>query len=177
MRFEVWAPHADRVLLILRGDAVFMERGERGWWSAEAEAAPGDYYGYSFDGLETLPDPRSAWQPLGVAGSSRVVDHAAFEWNDADFVPARLQDAIVYELHVGTFTPDGTFDSALRQLDHLVDLGVTHVELMPVAEFPGEHGWGYDGVDLYAPHHGYGGPDGLKRFVDGCHKRGLGVLL
>ena len=177
MHFEVWAPHADRVLLILRGDAVFMERRERGWWSAEAEAAPGDYYGYSFDGVETLPDPRSEWQPLGVNGSSRVVDHSAFAWSDGDFTATRLQDAVIYELHVGTFTPEGTFEAALRQLDHLVDLGATHVELMPVAEFPGEHGWGYDGVDLYAPHHAYGGPQGLKTFVDGCHQRGLGVLL
>ena len=177
MRFEVWAPNADRVLLILRGDAVFMERGERGWWSAEAEASPGDYYGFSFDGVETLPDPRSPYQPLGVNGASRLVDHSAFPWSDADFVAPRLQDAVVYEMHVGTFTPEGTFEAALTKLDHLTDLGVTHVELMPVAEFPGDHGWGYDGVDLFAPHHAYGGPEGLKKLVDGCHKRGLGVLL
>jgi maltooligosyltrehalose trehalohydrolase len=108
---------------------------------------------------------------------SRVVDHAAFRWTDGGFQAPPLGAALLYELHVGTFTPEGTFDAAIGKLDHLVHLGVTHVELMPVNEFPGARGWGYDGVGLFAPHHAYGGPDGLKRFVNACHARGLAVLL
>jgi maltooligosyltrehalose trehalohydrolase len=112
-----------------------------------------------------------------VHGPSRVVAHDAFAWTDAGWQPPPLASAVLYELHVGTFTPAGTFDAVMDRLDHLVNLGVTHVELMPVHEFPGTRGWGYDGVDLYAPHHAYGGPAGLKRLVDACHARGLAVLL
>ena len=101
----------------------------------------------------------------------------AFRWSDHAWRAGPLSAAVIYELHVGTFTPEGTFEAAIERLDHLVDLGITHVELMPVAEFPGLRGWGYDGVDLYAPHHGYGGPEGLKRLVNACHTRGLAVLL
>ncbi|HLF48912.1 MAG TPA: malto-oligosyltrehalose trehalohydrolase, partial [Methylomirabilota bacterium] len=119
----------------------------------------------------------SSWQPHGVHGPSRVVDHAAFPWSDQRWQPPPLAAGVIYELHVGTFTPEGTFASAIERLGHLADLGVTHVEVMPVAEFSGARGWGYDGVDLFAPHHAYGGPDGLKRLVDACHERGLAVLL
>ena len=153
-----------------------MRPGPGDWWEVNAEARPGSPYVFVIDGGR-LPDPRSAWQPAGVHGPSALVDHAEFLWSDGEWRPPPLGSGLVYELHVGTFTLAGTFDGAIARLDHLVTLGVTHVELMPVAEFPGRHGWGYDGVDLYAPHHAYGGPDGLKRLVDGCHAKGLAVLL
>ncbi len=154
-----------------------MSRGHRGWWSVERDETAGTDYLYSVDGGPPRPDPRSPWQPDGPDGPSRTVDHAAFDWTDTSWVGADLADAVLYELHIGTFTPGGTFDSAIERLDHLVDLGVTAVELMPVAEFSGGRGWGYDGVDLYAPHHSYGGPVGLKRFIDACHARSLAVVM
>jgi maltooligosyltrehalose trehalohydrolase len=130
-------------------------------------------YAFVLDSNEPLPDPRSSWQPSGVHGPARVVDHTAFSWTDARWQPGPLSSAVIYELHVGTFTPAGTFEAVIERLGHLVGLGVTHVELMPVAEFPGSRGWGCDGVDLYAPHHAYGGPEGLKRLVNACHAHGL----
>jgi maltooligosyltrehalose trehalohydrolase len=155
-----------------------MAMSEGGWWSADVPAAgPGSDYAFLLDGGEPLPDPRSPWQPSGVHGPSRLVDHQTFPWQDQRWQAGPLAAAVLYELHVGTFTPAGTFDAAIARLDHLVDLGITHVELMPVAEFAGGRGWGYDGVDLYAPHHAYGGPQGLKRLIDACHARGLAVLL
>jgi maltooligosyltrehalose trehalohydrolase len=176
--FRVWAPAAGRVDLVLGRRRVPMSAGADGWWSAEVPGArPGTDYAFSLDGGDPLPDPRSPWQPQGVHGASRVVDPGAFAWDDAGWQPPPLASGLVYELHVGTFTPAGTFDGAVERLDHLVDLGVTHVELMPVAQFPGRHGWGYDGVDLFAPHAAYGGPAGLRRLVAACHARGLAVLL
>ena len=153
-----------------------MERGSGGWWSGPA-ADDGADYAFSLDGGPARPDPRSPWQPHGPHAPSRVVDHDLFRWSDASWRPPALEDGLVYEMHVGTFSPEGTFDGAAARLSHLVDLGVSHVQLMPVAEGPGSRGWGYDGVDLYAPHHAYGGPDGLKRLVDACHGRGLAVVL
>ena len=176
--FRVWAPEAQSVELRLGGDGLPMARQERGWWSADvADAAHGADYAFALDGGDPLPDPRSPWQPHGVHGFSRVVDHLRFQWTDAGWRPLPLASAIFYELHIGTFTPEGTFDSAIKQLGHLKQLGITHVELMPVAEFSGNWGWGYDGVDLYAPHHAYGGPDALKRLVNACHAAGLAVVL
>jgi maltooligosyltrehalose trehalohydrolase len=148
-----------------------------GWWEAEADARPGADYGYGLDGGDPLPDPRSRWQPSGVHGLSRLVDFSAFRWTDGGWRGRALADAVIYELHVGTFTPQGTFVSAIERLDHLVELGVDTVELMPVAEASGDHGWGYDGVDLWAAHHAYGGPAGLAALVDACHARGLAVVL
>ncbi|HET7488123.1 MAG TPA: malto-oligosyltrehalose trehalohydrolase [Acidimicrobiales bacterium] len=176
-RFRVWAPRATVVELDLSGRRVPMAAAGGGWHGADVDAGPGTDYGFVLDGREVLPDPRSPWQPAGVDGRSRTVDHAAFPWSDAGWRGVHLPSAVLYELHVGTFTPEGTFDAAAARLDHLVDLGVDAVELMPVAEFPGRRGWGYDGVDLYAPHSAYGGPEGLKRLVDACHARGLGVVL
>ena len=124
-----------------------------------------------------LPDPRSAWQPHGVHGPSRVLDHTAYGWGDGAWRGVPLQGSVIYELHVGTFTPEGTLDAAIARLDHLVTLGIDMVELLPVAAFDGRHGWGYDGVALFAVHQPYGGPEALKRFVDACHQRGLGVVL
>jgi maltooligosyltrehalose trehalohydrolase len=173
---RVWAPRALRVELVTQRDRTDLQRGRGGWWSAPDAKLDGEY-AFALDGGEPMPDPRSAWQPHGIHGFSRVVDHAAFAWSDAGWQPPLLGPGVVYELHVGTFTPEGTFEAAISRLDHLRELGVTHVELMPVAEFPGERGWGYDGVDLYAPHRAYGGPLGLKALVDACHARGLAVLL
>ena len=178
--FTVWAPDASK-LAVKMGDAEHAMSGPDvyGWWRASiADAGPGTDYAFLIDAdSKPYPDPRSPWQPEGVHGTSRLVDHAKFPWTDAGFNPPPLPSAIVYELHIGTFTPEGTFDSAIRCLDHLVDLGITHVELMPVAEFPGHHGWGYDGVALYAVNQAYGGPYALKRFVNAAHQRGLAVLL
>jgi maltooligosyltrehalose trehalohydrolase len=182
--FSVWAPNAtDRVDLVLPAERRRIDMapdGRRpGWWAVDVpDAGPGTDYRFSLDGGPALPDPRSPFQPEGVHGPSRVVDHGAFPWTDGLWRGAApLSGALIYEAHVGTFTPEGTFEAAIGRLPHLVDLGVTHLELMPVAEFPGERGWGYDGVDLFAPHHAYGGPDGLKLLVDAAHAAGLGVIL
>ncbi|HEY8324886.1 MAG TPA: malto-oligosyltrehalose trehalohydrolase, partial [Ktedonobacterales bacterium] len=175
--FRVWAPQAKHVDLLLGGERLPMAPAEGGWWGAEAQASPGDDYAFSVDGSEPLPDPRSPWQPEGPFGPSRLVDHTAFAWSDQRWQAEPLASAIIYELHIGTFTAEGTFEAATARLDHLAALGVTHVEIMPVAQFPGARGWGYDGVDLYAPQNTYGGPDGLKRLVDACHARGLAALL
>jgi len=153
-------------------------RGEGGGWFATGAAAEhGDDYGFSMDGGEPLPDPRSPWQPGGPHELSRFVDHDRFSWSDERWRGAPLASAVIYELHVGTFTEEGTFTAAIDRLADLAGLGITAVELMPVAEFSGDHGWGYDGVDLFAPHHAYGGPDGLKRLVDACHTHGLAVIM
>jgi maltooligosyltrehalose trehalohydrolase len=177
--FRVWAPYAQReVALRLGYETLIMIRGEGGWWQIDApRAGPGADYAFLLDGDGPFPDPRSAWQPDGIDGPSRVVDHAGFPWKHDVWDQASLGKAVIYELHIATFTLVGTFDATIEKLDYLVGLGVTHVELMPVAEFSGGRGWGYDSVDLYAPHHAYGGPDGLKRLVDACHARGLGVIL
>ncbi len=174
--FEVWAPKAQRVDVVVGEARLPLHSGPGGWWNGPG-AAPGTDYLFSVDGGQPHPDPRSPWQPRGVGGPSRVVDHGAFNWTDHTWRGLHLPSAVLYELHVGTFTPAGTFDAIIDRVDHLVDLGITAIELMPVAEFPGGCGWGYDGVHLYAPHHAYGGPDGLKRLVDACHGRGLGVLI
>ncbi|MGI8658621.1 MAG: malto-oligosyltrehalose trehalohydrolase [Candidatus Limnocylindria bacterium] len=177
VKLEVWAPTPERVELAVGDESHPMRRQETGWWIAEDAIEIGAEYGYVLDGDGPYPDPRSGWQPDGVLGLSRAVDHAAFDWSDDGFNAKPLAEAVIYELHVGTFTRAGTFDGAIERLDDLVDLGITHLELMPVAEFSGDRGWGYDGVDLYAPHHAYGGPDGLKRLVDAAHARGLAVLM
>ena len=176
--FEVWAPTRSRVEVIIDDKAYDMEADERGYWLATvAEAGPGTDYVFRLDGDEVYSDPRSRHQPEGVRGPSRVVDPLTFSWADRGFQSPPLSSALIYELHIGTFTPRGTFEAAIEKLKHLADLGVTHVELMPVAEFAGTRGWGYDGVFLYAAHHSYGGPLGLQRLVDACHAEGLAVIL
>src|SRR5690349_16736465 len=175
MEFTVWAPHADRVRLAAGGAIRAMTRDADGWWRLDAD---GDDYAFLLDDDETpLPDPRSPWQPLGVHGPSRVYDHSAFRWHDQAWTGRQLAGSVLYEMHIGTFTPAGTFDSAIERLDHLVELGVDLVELLPVNAFNGVYNWGYDGVCWFAPHEAYGGPDGLKRFVDAAHGKGLGVVL
>ena len=175
--FRLWAPNPGRVDLSIRGETLRMSRRAGGWWAIDCAAQGGDDYGYCLDGSAPLPDPRSPWQPYGVTGLSRLVDHGAFSWSDSDWVGVSLRNAVIYELHIGTFSPSGTFDGAIAKLDHIVRVGANFVELMPVAEFSGDRGWGYDGVEMFAPHHRYGGPDGLKRLVNACHARGLGVIM
>jgi len=176
--FKVWAPRARSVELDVAGRRRAMDQVSGGWWVTDApDAGPGTDYGFRVDESEPLPDPRSPWQPDGVHGRSRTVDHAAFRWSDREWRGMHLPSAVLYELHVGTFSPEGTFEGVARRLDHLVDLGVTAIELLPVAAFSGDRNWGYDGVDLYAPHEGYGGPTGFKKLVDACHRRGIGVIL
>jgi malto-oligosyltrehalose trehalohydrolase len=175
--FTVWAPAAERVDVEAAGERHPMTPDAApGWWRA---AVPGDVtdYAYRLDGAQPLPDPRSPRQPFGINGVSRGYDHGTFRWTDAGWRGVPLAGAVIYELHTGTFTQEGTLDAATARIGHLVDLGVDLVELMPVAAFGGRHGWGYDGVCMWAVHEPYGGPDALKRFVDACHAAGLGVLL
>ena len=177
--FRVWAPEAVRAEADISGHRHPMAAGAGpGWWQAEVTAAAnGTDYAFRLDGGEPLADPRSPWQPYGINGVSRTYDHSAFAWTDRGWRGGPLHGSVIYELHIGTFTPEGTLDAAIGRLGHLTDLGVDTVELMPVAAFPGEHGWGYDGIHLWAVHEPYGGPDALKRFVDACHARRLAVLL
>jgi maltooligosyltrehalose trehalohydrolase len=176
--FRVWAPLPKKVEVQVSGKFFPMAGSSDGYWTAEIPSAKtGDDYGFILDGEGPFPDPRSASQPNGIHKLSRLVDQNSFSWTDKNFKATPLSVAVIYELHLGTFAPAGTFLSAIERLDHLVALGVTHVELMPVAEFSGDHGWGYDGVDLFAPHHAYGVPEDLKKLVDACHARGLTVIL
>jgi maltooligosyltrehalose trehalohydrolase len=177
-QFAVWAPKPERVRLDVDGQVYPMTRTEDGWWRADVDATPTARYGYLLDDdPKLLPDPRSPRQPDGVHGSSQLWEPASQAWTDGGWTGRSVQGAVIYELHIGTFTLEGTFDSAIEKLDYLVDLGVDFVEVMPVNAFSGTHGWGYDGVLWYAVHEPYGGPDGLVRFVDACHRRGLGVLI
>ncbi|WP_405699279.1 malto-oligosyltrehalose trehalohydrolase [Streptomyces sp. NBC_01383] len=178
MLYDVWAPDAESAALRLAGELWPMERDpvRAGWWTADARAADGDRYGFVLDGGPVLPDPRSRRQPDGPDGESAVVDHSGFAWR-SDWAGRGLPGAVLYELHIGTFTAEGTFDAAAARLGHLAELGITHVSLMPVCPFPGVHGWGYEGVSLWAVHEPYGGPEGLKRFVDTAHGLGLAVVL
>ena len=179
--FRVWAPKPELVRLYLDGTdgAVHaMRRSDDGWWHATVDTPPDVRYGYLLDDDTTvLPDPRSARQPDGVHERSQLWDAGKATWTDAGWTGRSVEGAVIYELHVGTFTPAGTFDSAIEKLDYLVDLGIDFVELMPVNSFSGTHGWGYDGVLWYSVHEPYGGPDGLVRLVDACHARGLGVVI
>jgi maltooligosyltrehalose trehalohydrolase len=176
--FRVWAPLPKKVEVRVGKDRFPMAEDADGWWTVVIPSVnPDSDYGFILDGEGPFPDPRSPWQPHGIDGASRLVDHQDFHWTDVNWQALPLSSAVIYELHVGTFTPQGTFEAVIEKLDHLAGLGVTHLELMPVNEFSGARGWGYDGVDLFAPHHAYGGPEGLKRLVDACHARRLAVLL
>jgi len=175
----VWAPDAHTVELHLPGEErlVDMVPAPGGWWTAPFDLEPGTDYAYRVDGSPNRPDPRSALQPDGVHGHSRTVDPATWQWTDQDWEGKDLRGSVIYELHVGTFTPEGTLDAAISRLDHLAELGVDIIELMPLAAFPGKAGWGYDGVALWAVHETYGGPEALARFVDAAHSTGIGVCL
>lgn len=175
---RIWTPHAKSVEADIAGTREAMKQLEGGWWCLQSEALQhAADYSLWLDGEGPLPDPRSPWQPYGIDAPSRWVDHAQYAWSDAEWRAPPLRDAVIYELHVGTFSERGDFDGAIAHLDALVDLGITHVELMPIVEFAGTRGWGYDGVFPFAPHQAYGGPHGLKRFVEACHARGLAVIL
>ncbi|MEQ8768436.1 MAG: malto-oligosyltrehalose trehalohydrolase [Planctomycetota bacterium] len=179
VEFTVWAPHVEAV-------SVLFETGEEhpltlvggGYFQGVVEGAkPADLYRYRLGQELERPDPASRHQPQGVHGPSVIVDRGSFAWTDDAWCGLRLPDLVICEIHVGTFSREGTFEGAIEKLDELEDLGITAVELMPLGQFPGERNWGYDGVDLFAVQHSYGGPDGLRRFVDACHARGLAVLL
>lgn len=192
--FSVWAPYGGTAVVHLAdgpaaGDHAMARAATRASSASHGDdardiftvhvpgARAGDRYGFRLDGGAPLPDPASRSQPDGVHGLSQVVDPGRFVWHDAHWTGVALRDFVLYELHVGTFTADGTFDAVAARLPELDALGVTAVELMPVAEFPGRRNWGYDGVQLYAPHHAYGGPAGLARLVDAAHRAGIGVVL
>ncbi len=189
-QYAVWAPSADRVEVFLpdpdtgpgqgpgAGHRRALTRGARpGWWTAPIEPTDSGRYAFCLDGGDPRPDPRSLSQPEGVHAPSALLDLSAYSWADAHWQGRELAGSVLYELHVGTFTAQGTFAAAVDHLDHLVDLGITTLTLLPVAAFPGRHGWGYDGVALYAVHAPYGGARGLQEFVDACHQRGLAVHL
>ena len=174
----VWAPHAVRVETVVAGSRLPMapDTERAGWWVMPELLAPGTLYAFSLDGAEPLADPRSQFQPDGPHGPSMMLDPRLFDRPQA-WAGRDLRGAVLYEMHVATFTADGTFDSAVERLDHLVDLGVDAVEVMPVADFAGTRGWGYDGVGLFSVHRAYGGPEAFLRFIDAVHARGLGVIL
>jgi maltooligosyltrehalose trehalohydrolase len=178
--FDVWAPDRQRVRLVVDDRGIFeMERGDDGWWSP-TEPVPwlvDEDYGYVLDDdFRDRPDPRSRRLPGGVHEMTRLFDPSAYSWNDDAWTGRQLAGSVIYELHIGTFTPEGTFDAALEKLGHLREIGVDLVEVMPVNAFNGTHNWGYDGVGWFAVHEGYGGPEAYQRFVDGCHAAGLGVI-
>lgn len=176
--FDVWAPNARTMTLVADGRHLLMSRGESGWWHVQhAELAEDIDYGYLIDDAETpVPDPRSRRQPQGVHGLSRTFDPDLHQWLDSGWESPGLDGGAIYELHIGTFTPEGTLDAAIGRLDYLADLGVSYVELLPVNAFNGTHNWGYDGVLWYAVQETYGGPEAYQRFVDAAHRAGLGVI-
>lgn len=177
--FHVWGADVETVKVHLIDDDRYvpMQRDSDGYFTCSVpDLKPGTRYFYQLDNDKERPDPASHSQPEGVHGPSMVVDHA-FEWTNGNWRVPTLRNSVIYELHVGTFTSDGTFDAIIPYLPYLIDLGVTTLQLMPVAQFPGARNWGYDGVQLYAPHHDYGGVNGLKRLVNACHRQGLAVML
>jgi maltooligosyltrehalose trehalohydrolase len=177
--FRVWAPRCQAVDVVVDGRAVeALVAREGGLFETKLEGvAEGVRYKYRLDGTRFRPDPVSRFQPEGIHGPSVVIDPSRFVWTDQEFAGHAPGELVFYEIHVGTFTPAGTFEAVIPHLSRLVDLGITTLELMPVAEFPGSRDWGYDGVHLFAPHSTYGGPRGLRRLVDACHARGLSVFL
>jgi maltooligosyltrehalose trehalohydrolase len=178
-RFSVWAPYCSSVAVEVVGNKHSMYSADHGYWTIEVEGAEhgSDYLFYLDEDLHGYPDPRSSWQPHGVHGASRIFDHHRFQWTDEAFAAVPLADAVIYELHVGTFTSEGTFRAAEDQLEALRTLGITHVELMPLNSFAGSFGWGYDGVSLFAPQEAYGGPEPLQHFVNACHAHGMAVII
>jgi len=176
-KVSVWAPRADRVDLLTEDATTSMTAADHGWWRSDLELSDGDRYAFSLDGGDARPDPRGLRLPDGPHGWSAYVDTSAFTWTDDEWRGVPIEGAVVYETHVGTFTPEGTLDAAIERLPYLADLGITVVELLPLASFPGRWNWGYDGVAPWSVHEAYGGPAALQRFVDAAHAHGLGVCL
>ena len=178
VHFRVWAPRARQLEVAIEGKLYWLEREPDGYFSGAAEANPGTLYRFRVNGEEnSYPDPASRFQPEGPHGPSCVVDPAQFRWTDTAWKGIGMPGQIIYEMHIGTFTPEGTWAAAARELAELKRIGITTVEMMPVADFPGEFGWGYDGVDLFAPTRLYGQPDDLRAFVNEAHSLGLAVIL
>lgn len=175
--FRLWAPAEEAVTLLVEGREIPMQRRDDGWYSLKTEAKVGDSYAFRLRDGTTLPDPAAHAQLDDVHGLSRIVDHDAYVWENTGWKGRPWAEAVLYELHIGTFTPEGTLRAAIDRLPHLRALGITAIELMPVAHFAGRRGWGYDGVLLHAPHPAYGTPDELKAFVDAAHGGGMMVLL
>ena len=177
VQFRVWAPHVQTLAVHISGAVFPMTREGEDFQVLIPQAKPVQTYSLVLDDAKERPDPVSRSQPQGVHGPSAIIDPNSFPWSDQDWKGLELEQYIIYELHTGTFTPEGTFESVIARIPYLKELGVTAIELMPVAEFPGRRNWGYDGVDLFAPHSAYGGPEGLKRLVNACHSAGLAVVL
>ncbi len=183
VRYRTWCEHEDVRVLLVRPDRTVIRsvqlrpEGDGYFCGIDPEGKTGDLYRYQFNESEGWPDPASRWQPHGVHGPSMVVDPNGFKWSDTSWTPPPLRELVIYELHIGTFTPSGTFRSAVEKLDYLVELGITAIEIMPIADFPGDRNWGYDGVSLYAPARVYGAPDDLRALVDAAHARGIAVIL
>src|SRR5688572_30125043 len=178
VHFRVWAPKRKRVEVVLDDEAVELAREADGYFSGLVKGAEtGSRYRFRLDGGGLFPDPASRYQPEGPHGPSQVVDHSQFRWTDGAWRGIGPRGQIIYETHVGTFTPEGTFASAAERHTDIAALGATVLEVMPIAEFPGKFGWGYDGVDWFAPYHVYGQPDDFRAFVDRAHAEGLAVIL
>jgi maltooligosyltrehalose trehalohydrolase len=178
--FKVWAPKAEELSLKIISPAekiIKMEKDEFGYWTIETDVMPGCRYFYKINNSDERPDPASNFQPEGVHKSSAVVDHSSFKWHDKKWKNPELKDYIIYEIHTGTFTSEGTFESIIEKLEYLKELGITAIEIMPVAQFPGGRNWGYDGVYHYAPQNTYGGPEGFKKLINVCHSCGIAVIL
>lgn len=180
-QFKVWAPQKKQMILhVIKPFAIQfpMQKQDDGYFTIDVKTEEKQlHYFFKPDNEKDFPDPASQFQPDGVHGASQTIDHSQFHWSEDNWTGTSLNDCIIYELHVGLFTPEGTFEAAINRLDDLIDAGINAIELMPVAQFPGNRNWGYDGVFPYAVQNSYGGPSGLKKLVDACHQRGIAVIL
>lgn len=178
-RFKVWAPFKDKMEVVIRnGPTRSLQITSQGYWEGETDQTPpGTLYKFRINDSEEFPDPASRSQPEGVHSWSRIISHDCFTWEDKNWKGLDLSQMIIYELHVGTFTSEGTFEAVINKMDHLIDLGVNTIEIMPVSQFPGDRNWGYDGVYPFAAQHSYGGPEGLKKLINACHNNNIAVIL
>src|SRR5690606_20560616 len=178
-QFTIWAPFKDKLEVIIKdGPVINLPKSSNGYWVGEIkETPPGTLYKFRINGIEDFPDPASRSQPEGVHSWSQIIDHDSFLWEDSTWKGMDMSQMIIYELHVGTFTPEGTFEAIIDKLDHLKELGVNTLEIMPISQFPGERNWGYDGVYPFAAQHRYGGPEGLKTLINACHQHQIAVIL
>ncbi|MGM1056913.1 MAG: malto-oligosyltrehalose trehalohydrolase [Bacteroidota bacterium] len=177
--FTVWAPLRNKVKVIFKDrPSVALTKDHLGYWEKEVSGIPiGSYYKFRLDEKEDFPDPASRYQPLGVHSWSAIVNQNSFSWNDSSWKGISLDQMVIYELHIGTFTRKGTFEAVISKLDHLLELGINCIEILPISQFPGDRNWGYDGVYPFAAQESYGGPEGLKKMIDACHQKGVAVIL